>query len=130
MRNETGVVHYPEKNPQIPQEQLSEPKTAYHQGHCKKRGHRYLRLSANPSPHKRNCIPKACCDIAHQKGRYCRSCANQQTAGSKELYVAPANASPAKQIYKSQETACQKGAAQPVNNGGVRIRLPVRYRTE
>lgn len=103
---------------QIPQEQLSEPKTAYHQGHCKKRGHRYLRLSANPSPHKRNCIPKACCDIAHQKGRYCRSCANQQTAGSKELYVAPANASPAKQIYKSQETACQKGAAQPVNNGG------------
>ena len=42
----------------------------------------------------------------------------EQTAGSKELYVTPANASPAKQIHKSQETTRQKGAAQPVKKGG------------
>lgn len=112
-----GIHPLPEK-PQIPQKQLSEPKTAYHQGHCKKRGHGYLCLPANPSKHKGNGIPKACYDVAHQKGCHCRGCADEQTAGSKELYVTPANASPAKQIHKSQETARQKGAAQPVKKGG------------
>ena len=109
---------HPLTEKQIPQEQLAEPKAAYHQGHCKKRRHGYLCLSANSSPQKGNSIPESRCDIAHQKGCHGRSGSYQQTAGSKELYVTPANAAAAKQIHKSQKTACEKGAAQPVHKEG------------
>lgn len=51
--------------------------------------------------------------------------AHQQTAGSKRACRHPSQRRRGQVIHKSQETACEKGAAQPVHKGRGRDPLPV-----